>query len=271
MRSWVLGTGSGGNAILLEVDGARVLVDAGFPMRELVRRLRRIGVAPTSIEAIVLTHEHADHARGAAAGARVFGWPIYASRRTVAADESLRDADATGVETLATIALSTMDLRMVPVPHDAAQPVAVVATARRTGVRIGVAYDLGHVTPTVRAGLADLDVLILEANHDEDMLRAGPYPPTVVDRIAGRHGHLSNRAAAELACAVAHRGLRCVVAAHLSANCNDPRLAERALRSALTRTRFSSVSVMAAAQDQVMGPFGVAFDGGSSSQLSLGL
>ena len=274
MRSWVLGTGSRGNAVLLEADGAYVLVDAGFPVRDLVRRLRRIGVAPTSIEAVVITHEHTDHSRGAATGARAFGWPLYASARTVGADQALRAAGTMRVDGSATIGLSTMDLTTVPVPHDAAQPIAVVATAHRTGARTGVAYDLGHVTPAIRSALANLDVLILEANHDEDMLRAGPYPPTVVDRIAGRHGHLSNRAAAELACAIAHRGLRRLVVAHLSANCNDPCLATRVVASALARTRFSAVSVTPALQDAVTGPFAAASASSgaaaaSSSQLSL--
>jgi phosphoribosyl 1,2-cyclic phosphodiesterase len=272
MRSWVLGTGSRGNAVLLEADGAYVLVDAGFPVRDLVRRLRRIGVAPTSIEAVVVTHEHTDHSRGAATGARAFGWPLYASPRTVGADTVLRAAGAMSVDGNATIGLSTMDLTTVPVPHDAAQPVAVVATAHRTGARTGVAYDLGHVTAAIRSALAHLDVLILEANHDEDMLRAGPYPPTVVDRIAGRHGHLSNRAAAELACAIAHRGLRRLVVAHLSTNCNDPGLATRVVAAALGRTRCSSALVTAALQDAVTGPFTAASSSSaaaSSCQLSL--
>jgi phosphoribosyl 1,2-cyclic phosphodiesterase len=274
MRSWVLGTGSRGNAVLLEADGAYVLIDAGFPVRELVRRLRRIGVAPASIEAVVITHEHTDHSRGAATGARAFGWPLYASARTVGADAVLRAAGAMRVEGSATIALSTMDVTTVPVPHDAAQPIAVVATARRTGARTGVAYDLGHVTPAIHRALAYLDVLILEANHDEDMLRAGPYPPTVVDRIAGRHGHLSNRAAAELACAIAHRGLRRLVVAHLSANCNDPGLATRVVAAALRGSGFSSASVTAALQDAVTGPFcaaSVSLSSPAASQLSLAL
>jgi phosphoribosyl 1,2-cyclic phosphodiesterase len=272
MRSWVLGTGSRGNAVLLEADGAYVLVDAGFPVRELARRLRRIGVAPASIEAVIITHEHTDHSRGAATGARAFGWPLYASTRTVGADRVLRAAGAMRVEGSATIALSTMEVTTVPVPHDAAQPIAVVATARRTGARTGVAYDLGHVTPAIRSALAHLDVLILEANPDEDMLRAGPYPPTVVDRIAGRHGHLSNRAAAELACAIAHRGLRRLVVAHLSANCNDPCLATRAVASALARTRFTAVPVTPALQDAVTGPLTAATASSrapEASQLSL--
>lgn len=269
----MLGSGSRGNAILLEADGARVLVDAGFSIRDLVRRLKSIGVTPTSIEAVIITHEHTDHVRAAAAGARAFGWRIYASPRTVRADISLQSVGTTAVDAGTTVALSTMDLAMVPVPHDAAQPVAVVATARLSGARTGVVYDLGHVTRTVQRGLAALDVLILEANHDLGMLRAGPYPPCVIDRIAGAVGHLSNGAAADLACAVAHPAMSRVVLAHISANCNLPHLAVRTVAGALARARRGAVSVSTAAQDAVTGPFtprgGV---GGSAAgvQLSLG-
>jgi phosphoribosyl 1,2-cyclic phosphodiesterase len=255
VKSWVLGSGSRGNAVLLEVDGARVLIDAGFPIRELARRLKSIDAPPTSIEAVIVTHEHTDHARGAAAGARAFGWQIYTSPRTLDADPDLRAAGAIAIGAGETVALSTMDLATVPVPHDAAQPVAVVATARRSGVRTGVAYDLGHVTDATCAGLAELDLLILEANYDLNMLRAGPYPVSVADRIAGPRGHLSNAAAADLARAVVHRGLSRVVLAHLSENCNAPRLAIHAVVTALARTRRGGVPVCAASQHAVTGPF----------------
>jgi phosphoribosyl 1,2-cyclic phosphodiesterase len=171
-----------------------------------------------------------------------------------------------------TVALSTLDLATVPVPHDAAQPVAVVATARRSGIRTGVAYDLGHVTDAARAGLANLDLLVLEANHDLDMLRSGPYPVSVADRIAGPRGHLSNAAAADLARAVVHRGLGRIVLAHLSEHCNEPRLAIHAVATALARTRRGGVPVSAASQHAVTGPFLVGVPTGSAPdprQLSL--
>jgi phosphoribosyl 1,2-cyclic phosphodiesterase len=268
----VLGSGSRGNAVLLEVDGARVLIDAGFPIRELARRLKSIDTPPASIEAVVVTHEHTDHARGAAAGARAFGWRIYASPRTLDAEPELRAAGAIAVGAGETVVLSTMDLATVPIPHDAAQPVAVVATARRSGVRAGVAYDLGHVTEATCAALAALDLLIVEANHDLDMLRSGPYPASVADRIAGLRGHLSNAAAAHLARAVVHRGLGRVVLAHLSEQCNEPRLAIHAVASALARARRGGVPVCVASQHAVTGPFlarGALGSGLDPRQLSL--
>jgi phosphoribosyl 1,2-cyclic phosphodiesterase len=274
MRTWVLGSGSRGNAVLLEADGVRVLIDAGFAPRELARRLAAIDVDPASIEAVLLTHEHTDHARAAAAGRLAFGWCVYASPRTVAADAGLQEAGAVAVVVGATVSLSTMDLVTVPVPHDAAEPIAVVATAQRTGARTGVAYDLGHATPGVRQALAGLDLLVLEANHDLTMLREGPYPPTVAKRIAGRHGHLDNGAAAALARAVAHRALGGVVLAHLSARCNEPRLAMRAVTDALAGVRRGDVPVSVASQDAIAGPFAPrrrSTTAGPSMQLSLGI
>lgn len=273
MRSWVLGSGSQGNAVLLEADDGYVLVDAGFAVRELTVRLRAIGITPGSVEAVILTHEHADHARSAAAGARSFGWRVYASPLTIACTAELRGTGATAVIPGERIALSTMDFSTVSVPHDAAQPVAVIATSRRTGVRTGVAYDLGTSTTALRRALADLDVLIVEANHDPGMLRAGPYPPSVAHRIAGPRGHLSNTAAAELASAVAHQGLAHVVLAHLSLNCNEPALAVRAVAAALRGGVRGAIPVSVSSQNVIAGPFGPRSRcrGPEPVQLSLGL
>ncbi len=189
MRSWVLGTGSHGNAVVIESEQSRVLIDAGIPIRSLVRRLGRIGFAPEDIEAVVLTHEHADHARAALAGARAFGWRIFATRGTIAADPDLAAAGAESVRPGDALVLSTMEIVTIPIPHDAAAPVAVVATAQRSGIRTGVAYDLGRATDAVHRGLSQLDVLIVESNHDDGLLRTGPYPRSVANRIAGPHGH----------------------------------------------------------------------------------
>lgn len=270
MRTWVLGSGSQGNAVLLEAGDAHVLVDAGLPYRSLVRRLGRVGVSPEEIEVVVVTHEHTDHARAAAAGARRFGWRLLATRGTIAAAGDLLRAGARGVGVGETVALSTMDIEMIPVPHDAAAPVAVVATARATGARTGVAYDLGRATDAVHRGLSQLDVLVVEANHDDVMLRTGPYPRSVANRIAGPRGHLSNAAAAQLVAAVAHRGLARVVLAHLSANCNEPALALRAVGASLARTACRRASLAVSSQETVAGPF-TAARRDAAGQLSLGL
>jgi len=267
MRSWVLGTGSNGNAVLLEAGGSYVLVDAGLPIRTLVRRLARVHVAPQQIEGVVLTHEHTDHARAAVAGARMFGWRLVATRGTVAAYAALMTAGIDTIRVGERVVLSTMEIDTIPVPHDAAAPIAIVATATRSGFRTGVAYDLGRATDAVRRGLTALDVLIIESNHDDVLLRTGPYPRSVANRIAGPHGHLSNAEAADLVRTVAHRGLTHVVLAHLSANCNEPALALRTMAGALARTRARGASSGVATQDEVAGPFGAV----SSAQLTLGL
>lgn len=254
MRVWVLGSGSKGNAVLLESGDTRVLVDAGFQVRELATRLAAVGVAPQSVRACVVTHEHGDHVRGAAAAAARWGWELHASEATTAACETLTAADVRTFEPGASFALGGIDVRTVPVPHDAAGPVAVVATAARSGARVGVCYDLGYASDPVRVAMRELDVLVLEANHDEGMLRAGPYPPSVQGRIAGRSGHLSNRAAAKLARECANGNLRHVVLAHLSEVCNAAVTATEAVTTALAGTRFRG-HVHAASQHRCVGPF----------------
>lgn len=270
MRAWVLGSGSRGNAVVLESAGAAVLVDAGFPAPELAARLARIGVAPEAVEALLLTHEHTDHVRGACAAARRWGWAVYATAGTIAACPALARVGATVLDPAEPVQLSELSVRAVPTPHDAAEPVALVATSRGSGARAAVAYDLGHTSAPLREALREVDVLVLEANHDEGMLRAGPYPPAVRHRIAGAHGHLSNRAAAAVARACAGPRLAHVVLAHLSASCNDPALAHREVATALGREMRGRTAVSVAAQERVVGPF-VPAGRRSTMQLALAL
>jgi phosphoribosyl 1,2-cyclic phosphodiesterase len=232
----------------------------------LSARLSEIGVAGESIEALVVTHEHTDHVRGARACAKRWGWELYTSAGTAA---SYGELSTGGVRTFAagdTLELREVSLRSLPTPHDAAEPVAFVATARRSGIRAGIAYDIGHVTTTLRGALPELDLLVLESNHDGEMLRNGPYPRRVQMRIAGPNGHLSNHAAASLASECAHAGLEHVVLAHLSQKCNRPTIAKAAVAGALKKTSFRG-RVTAAHQDRVVGPFTAE----SRQQLNLGL
>lgn len=254
MRLWVLGSGSGGNAVLVEVGESRVLVDAGFAPRTLARRLHSIGVAPTSIEACIVTHEHGDHVRGAAAGAHRWGWSLYASAGTRAAWPAL---DAVGCRSLSpgsTLALSRLSVEVRSTPHDAAHPVGVRLTATGTGASAVVCTDVGHVSDEVRTLCTGADLLIVESNHDEGMLRAGPYPVVVQRRIASPIGHLSNAGSSALLRDVARRELAHVVLAHLSERCNHPQLAYRTAGESLRRTRFRG-ALSVALQDGVVGPF----------------
>jgi phosphoribosyl 1,2-cyclic phosphodiesterase len=264
MRVWVLGSGSKGNAVLLECGESRVLVDAGFPAGTIRKRLKAIGIPAESIEGVVITHEHSDHVRGAADGARRFGWRLHATAGTVVAAERLADTNVRTFERGGTLQFSHLELRAYASSHDAADPVVLVATARDSGTRVGIAYDLGFASSAVRRALASVDVLLLESNHDEGMLRAGPYPWHLKHRIASRTGHLSNRAAGEIARECVHRSLGDVVLAHLSEVNNDPRTATSAMAAALRRTGFRG-RVTATAQRDISGPFG---PGEGTAQLS---
>jgi phosphoribosyl 1,2-cyclic phosphodiesterase len=254
MKVWVLGSGSAGNAVLVECGESRVLVDAGFGTRELAARLRAIGVAPQSIEACVVTHEHTDHIKGAAAAARRWGWALYATAGTVEAWPALQERACRTMAPGERIALSRMEVTAHAIPHDAAGPIGVRLSSTATGATAVVCTDVGHVSEGVRTLCAGADVLVLESNHDEGMLRAGPYPPFVQARIASRTGHLSNRASAQLARDVVHRDLAHVVLAHLSEQCNDHGIAHRASSDQLGRTRFRG-TVSVAMQHGVVGPF----------------
>lgn len=252
MRAWVLGSGSRGNAVLVECAGTRVLVDCGFSPRTLAGRLAAIGLRPEDIHAVVLTHEHQDHAKGAVAGATRFGWPVYATEGTLRALGPV--PHATPFTPGATIAVGHAIVDSVRVPHDATQPVAVVVSDPGSGARCGVALDLGAVPAAMLSLFRTLDVLVLEANHDLAMLEAGPYPPAVRTRIASRSGHLSNADAARAVRAFAHRGLRHVVLAHVSETCNTPALAIATVRDALAGSKFRG-AVHAAPPDGPIGPF----------------
>ena len=253
MRLWVLGSGSSGNSILLEAGDTRILIDAGFFPRTLAMRLRSCGAPPESVQALIITHEHSDHVRGAAAAASRWGWEIHASAGTVRACRALANAHAFRAGDA--VSIGHVKVQTVRIAHDAADPVAIVACDERTGVRAAVAHDLGGPNDALRRALERVDVLVLESNHDEEMLRTGPYPPFLRARIAGARGHLANRVAGQLARGAAHAGLREVVLAHLSEQNNTPAAAHRAMAAALRGTRFTG-RLTPASQREPCGPFG---------------
>ena len=256
MNLWILGSGSGGNSVLIESGDCRVLVDAGFKPRVMNQRLRAIGIAPESIQSVIVTHEHWDHARGVADCANRWRWSLVstAGTRMMCADWSGLPVQI--VAKGSTFAVGDLEVRTIAVSHDATEPIGIVVTHLASGARAGIVYDLGCVTETVSAALRDLEVLILESNHDEKMLRAGPYPFAVQERINSRFGHLSNRAAARTASESVHSGLKHIVLAHLSERCNDPKLALKTVGDSLRRTRFKG-RLTASAQNTPAGPFGV--------------
>jgi phosphoribosyl 1,2-cyclic phosphodiesterase len=258
MRVTVLGSGSRGNAILVEAGDARLLVDAGFSGKDLARRMAEVGVAPESITAVLITHDHGDHTRGMGIFARRFGTPLHLTAATRRACNGLLNGRENVVEyrSSATFRVGRLQVEPFLTLHDAADPVAVTITDTRTGSKLGIATDLGRPTTSVRAALAGSHLLVLEANHDDARLWTGPYPWSVKQRIASSQGHLSNRAAAELAMELLHQELAGIVLAHLSDACNDPALARDSVAAGVERRGFGGL-LQVAGQDQPGEPIDV--------------
>ncbi|AYM95616.1 MBL fold metallo-hydrolase [Acidovorax sp. 1608163] len=231
-----LGSGSSGNATLIEgSDGLhtrRLLVDCGLGIRQLEARLAEAGLALAQIDAIFITHEHSDHIGCARSLALKHRIPVWMSHGTHAA---LGSPDLDGLlrtaHDLEPIDLGSWQATPFTVPHDAREPLQLHCTDGAT--RLGVLTDLGHASAHVKEQLAGCHTLMLEANHDPQMLEASRYPAFLKRRISGKYGHLANTAAAELLRALQHPGLACVIAAHLSAQNNTPALAQQALGAAL--------------------------------------
>ncbi len=237
-----LGSGSAGNAFLVRDGRTRVLIDAGFSGAQLARRLDIVEVPPESIHAVIVTHEHRDHTAGIGIGARRWGWRLAMNPATHRACAPLLRGDETTLA-LGSEGLRIGDLHVEPVRtcHDAADPVAVVVRHVPSGLRAGIATDLGRPTTPVRQALRRCAFLILEANHDERLLREGRYPWAVKRRIGGSRGHLSNALAAGLARDLAHADLGGILLAHLSAECNDPDLARDRVAEGLLSTGFDGL------------------------------
>lgn len=237
MRFCSLGSGSTGNATLIEAqDGlhtTRVLVDCGFTHKELVLRLGRLGLAPEALDAVFVTHEHGDHVGCALGLARRHGLPLWMSRGTWRAI----GAPALDAHTIhfardgECIAIGALQLAPYTVPHDAAEPLQLCVSDGAQ--RLGLLTDAGSLTPHLVAALQGCEALLIECNHDRDLLAQSSYPPSLKARVGGRLGHLANDSAAELLTACRHAGLRHVVAAHLSEQNNRPALAAAALAGAL--------------------------------------
>lgn len=233
MRFACLGSGSKGNAWLVQAAGAAVMLDCGFSLRETVRRLDRLGQPPEAIDAVLLTHEHSDHMRGVAAFSRHYGVEVRLTHGCLAMLSAMGElpARAVVIDSHADFALGGLRIRSYTVPHDAREPVQYVVSE---GVRrFGLLTDAGHVTGHMEEMLHGCQALAVECNHDTDMLMRGRYPAALKRRILGRYGHLDNGAAADLLARVRHPDLQHVVAAHLSEENNTPELARASLAAAL--------------------------------------
>jgi phosphoribosyl 1,2-cyclic phosphodiesterase len=236
LRFKSLGSGSSGNATVVQARSTtsitHLLVDCGLGIRHLDKRLGQAGMLAEQIDAIFITHEHGDHigcARQLALRERI---PVWMSHGTYTA---IGEPDFDGLLRIACDALpfevGALQVRPFTVPHDAREPLQLTCTDG--DVRLGILTDLGHATSHVLEQLSGCGSLVLECNHDPDMLAASTYPPFLKRRVGGAWGHLANSAAAEIARAVHGSGLKQVVAAHLSEQNNHPDLARRALAAAL--------------------------------------
>lgn len=228
-----LGSGSSGNATLVSFGTRRFLVDAGLSARELALRLSAVGADPASIDAILLSHEHHDHARGLHRFAVRHKVPVFSTPETLAAlNLAPRHLPAWHpFDPGRPFEIEGVTVEPFLVPHDAVNPVGFVLEGE--GVRVGIATDLGHATTLVVERLRGCHVLLVEANHDDDLLVRGPYPWALKQRIGGRLGHLSNVEAGALLARVAAEDCQAVILAHLSDKNNTQALARRAVTSAL--------------------------------------
>lgn len=232
MRLAYLGSGSKGNGALFEAGGTRVMLDCGFTLKEVDRRMERLGCAASELDAILVTHEHSDHFAGVARLARRHDIPVWLTHGTARVG-GLEGVDTRWVNAHEPFLVGALEITPMPVPHDAREPCQYVFSDGRW--RAGVLTDTGHATPHIVQSLAAVDVLLLECNHDLDMLVNGPYPHRLKRRVKGAMGHLSNCQAAGLLQSLDQSRLRQIFALHLSDTNNTPELAVRALEGARAR------------------------------------
>ena len=249
MRFSVLGSGSKGNCTLVESDSTRLLIDNGFSGKEIVSRLSSLGIAPETLTAIIVTHEHDDHVKGVGVLARRLNLPVYANEATHRAAEPRmgrvplpREFDAGEP-----FVINGLRVRPFSVSHDSADPVGFVVSDG-TG-SLGYCTDTGKITQLIRHHLRPCQALVLEANHDVQMLKDGPYPLPLQQRVLSSRGHLANTDSLALAAQLADQRLRLVVLAHLSEINNHPDLVLREARQRLPGEK--TLRVLLARQGQV--------------------
>lgn len=244
MQVWSIASGSSGNAYLLRSESTTLLVECGIPLSRIRSFLKQQGISPYGLDGILLTHDHTDHTRSARQLSDTFGVPIYATPGTFRS-QLLKDAEyARPLVAGRTREIGDVAVLPFEVPHDAIEPDGF-KIAGHAGT-VTVTTDLGHVPAEVQRQLRDNDLLIFEANHDVEMLQAGPYPTFLKRRVLGEHGHLSNRATAEALAACRDRIAPEVWLAHLSPTNNLPHLAQSVISEYLAGRDLGHVAVRVA-------------------------
>jgi len=249
----MLASGSRGNCALVSSSSTKILVDAGISCREIFKRMKGLGDDPHSLSAILITHEHCDHIYGVATLAKKLRIPIFMTGATYQSwQRAMRDESGQKpkldkfdrFESGHTFQVGDIAVKPFTIPHDAADPVGF--TFRAEGIKVGIATDLGYIPVSVRDNLRGCDVLVVESNHDLEMLRVGPYPWSVKQRVMSRVGHLSNDY---------DNSATFVVLAHLSEQNNHPEIARREAERALaTRGGLFTNRVLLASQTEALEP-----------------
>ncbi len=233
MRFASIGSGSEGNGLIVEAGATRILVDCGFGLSETLKRLNRLGLAPTDLAAVLVTHEHEDHVGGVARLARHHDLPVYLTHGTLGAlgPDAAAMPHVVLIDSHTPFPIGDLEIHPYPVPHDAREPSQFVFGDGDR--RLGLLTDTGDSTPHIERMLSGIDALVLECNHDLELLMNGAYPPALKRRISGRYGHLDNATAARLVTDIDCSRLQHFIAAHLSAQNNTPALARAAMSAAL--------------------------------------
>jgi len=234
MRFSSIGSGSAGNGLLIEQDSTRLLLDCGFGLRDAEQRLARISLTPDQLTGILITHEHEDHAGGVFKLARKYRIPVWLTHGTFRMIERIlptEPLDLRIIDSHSKFNINEIEVTPFPVPHDAREPVQY--TFSNGDKKLGVLTDTGCSTPHIQEMLSCCDALMLECNHDIDMLMNGIYPMSLKQRVSGRLGHLDNIGAANILSKLDNSHLKHIIAAHLSEKNNKPEFAINALSQAL--------------------------------------
>lgn len=256
MKFCVLASGSQGNATYVEGGGVRLLIDAGLSCRALEQRLAAVGVSPDGLDGILVTHEHVDHVKGLSRFCERYGVPVYANEGTAAVVERQCRLEKKRVpewaifESSVPFVLGELVVQSIRISHDTAEPVAFTLTGERG--KLGYFTDLGVASRMVASALGGCTALVLESNHDLEMLRHSGRPYSLIARIQGASGHLSNDQAGELLAQACPETLRRLVLAHLSRDCNEPAVARVGAERVLRAIDRADVPVMVARQDEAL-------------------